>query len=544
MLKAKMNDFEQLVQESYRALLDISPNVGDREQFFPLMFRLLPETVVDKETLQQIEINELFRAMDHTKTLAGAATLYRSLIQPLSSLDLILAKQESLQELESNDRLRDAVFEYLMEIKKSGKRISWVDGDHALDLFLNGGINEFNPYPDFKAAMKTGTNLADAAVKIPKPESMYLEIIVSALQNFSSTESYRLMRGPVYRTFRGLRSKEDINFLTPRWKFIPQYIIIPPVILPISVLSAAFDPFGIGISSRLAALLATVGGCSLLYMPMFKPKIDYKTAIVPLESRIGTDPEFQLAFDSLGRLDELASFYEYARVMPGNMKIPRIVVAENHHFMASNLRNPILGKYNQSYVPSDVELDNCKLTFLTGPNSGGKTTLGKTIAQTQIMAQIGCYVSADDAEISVADRISYQYYMPDRLGHPEGDFGVNLARTRDIFYAATPKSLVILNVLASGTTSHEELEQAYGILRDFSRIGNNTIYVTHRYELAERFKREGLGQFLRTDFADGKPTFIFVPGISTESHAADIAKRIGFSPQDRNTHLADGGYLK
>ena len=82
-----------------------------------------------------------------------------------------------------------------------------------------------------------------------------------------------------------------------------------------------------------------------------------------------------------------------------------------------------------------------RLGFVTGPNSGGKTAFCKTLAQVQLLAQIGCYVPATDAEMAVADRIYYQAPETGSLADLEGRFGIELQRTKEIFLATTPRSL-------------------------------------------------------------------------------------------------------
>ena len=292
-----MNEFELLVHNSYRALLDIGPFIfdskkvfiDDREKFFPFMFKQLPETVVDKESLRQLQIDDLFDVMNHTRTATGAATLYRSLVQPPTSIDLILAKQEALSELNSNDRLRNTIIEFLEEVKKRG-HISFttdpkLNGEEILYHLLSGRIDmerleTLFPYGYFRAAVKTGTKLANASKQIPKPESIYLKVLVSSVQGFDTTESYRLMRGPIYRTFRGLKSKEYVDFLTPRWKFSPRRLSAPAlgIIIGSIVGGALTTPMSI---IREIASLALLAG--LAYIGFSKVIIDYEKAIVLLE---------------------------------------------------------------------------------------------------------------------------------------------------------------------------------------------------------------------------------------------------------------------
>ncbi len=563
-----MSEFEQLVHEAYRSLLDIAPYVDQKEKFFKLMFEQLPERVIDRESLKQIQVDDLFAAMNHTRTITGAATLYRSLIQPLTSLDLILAKQDALRELESNDRLRNAIINFLEEVKKRTSSLDPnMNGEETLYHFLNERSDNirgevFFPYVNFRSAIKTGTKIADAARQIPKPDSRYLETLVSTLQRFSNAKSYRLMTVPVYRTYRtfidfftnmlnpSMKPKGDIYFLTPRWKFTPRYLSGPAICTTIgSVGIILTGKAGILPQNPLINELNFLAGyfifTSLMYMGLLKPTTDSITAIKPLARQIRADPEFQLTLDTLGKLDELVSFYEYARAMqPHKMTLPKMEYAARHYFRATNVVNPIMAKNYPYWVPIDITFDGCKLTFYTGRHNAGKTTNGKTVPQIQLMAQIGSYVPAEEAEISIADRIFYAFHLPDILQNQAGDFETDLKRIRDLFYAATPRSLYVFNALASGTTTREEIEQSYGILHDFATIGGNTIYISHRYELVKRFLSERLGQFLKPELKDGRPTFKFITGISTESGAAKIAEEIGFSPEDRRNHLIREGYLK
>jgi DNA mismatch repair protein MutS len=84
-------------------------------------------------------------------------------------------------------------------------------------------------------------------------------------------------------------------------------------------------------------------------------------------------------------------------------------------------------------------MNGTRLSFISGPNSGGKTTICKSIVQNQLLAQMGSYVLADKATINIADMIRYQAPKFDGLQDDEGRFGTELSRTRDIFYSTSPQ---------------------------------------------------------------------------------------------------------
>ncbi len=546
-----MDEFAELVNSSHRTLLDIGIDIYDTPSFTSKIFSRvprLPKKVVDRNTLKLIQIRDLFKATDYTTTATGASTLFRSLTNPLTSLELILAKQESLRELEADDKLRNSIKDYLKEFKKK---------ETNLFLFLKETLGEdiIQPYSPFKEAVKANKTLVNAIKSIPAPESKYLQYLSNSIKEFGDTELYSLIRGPIYRTFKGLKSKENINFLTPVWKFAPRRVSFPnsaPLmqVLLLSILEAKgmvaayqfkFIPTNLNEWLLSSVVFGAIAG--LLGMAFIKPGLDEITALDPLKEKMKKDESYKTALDSLGKLDELLSFYKYGKEMPVDVVIPTVTDDNNHYFSAKNVRNPILAKDPQ-FIQNDVNLNRTSLTVITGPNSGGKTTYCKTIAQNQILAQSGSYVVASEASINIADLVAYHAPVFDALKDEEGRFGTELKRTRDIFYRTTPKSLVILDELAEGTTFSEKMAQSHIILDGFYSKGNNTVLVTHNHQLATRLRKEQKGQYLQVEFDGENPTFRVIEGISRKSHAKRIAKKISFSKEDIKRHLIKEGYAK
>ena len=155
------------------------------------------------------------------------------------------------------------------------------------------------------------------------------------------------------------------------------------------------------------------------------------------------------------------------------------------------------------------------------------------------MAQIGCYVPAQQATLTVADRIFYQVSEVSHLNDGEGRFGTELKRTKDIFLATTPKSLVVLDELSEGTTFEEKMESSTNVLNGFYRKGNSTILITHNHQLVDQFARQRMGLPRQVEFANDAPTYKLIAGISRVSHADRVAKKIGFSKEDIDNYLAD-----
>jgi DNA mismatch repair ATPase MutS len=278
---------------------------------------------------------------------------------------------------------------------------------------------------------------------------------------------------------------------------------------------------------------------SFVYIPIVGG-FDRDGCIYPLRDIFKRSEDVQNTLDSLGKLDELLSFIRFKETFGHPVVLPKIIKAERHSMTFKGVRNPVLGKDNPGYVPNDIGLKNTRLTFVTGPNSGGKTAFCKTLAQSQLLAQIGCYVPAQEAELTVADRIFYQVPEISHLADGEGRFGTELKRTKDIFLATTPKSLVIMDELSEGTTHEEKIEISMNILDGFYQKGSNTILITHNHELVDAFQQKGIGLARQVEFKNEQPTYRVVEGISRVSHADRVARKIGFSKEDIARYLSGG----
>lgn len=498
--------------------------------------KVWPPAVVDAETLKMIEILRLHQAIDQTTSATGSAILLRSLIRPSTDLAYIRSRQDALREIASDDALRQGITDYLVEFAQT---------ESALYKFFNKGLYALSPYSDLKKARQ-------AAVKLPRiiglhqPESSYLKTLFASLEAYQGSPIDRMMGGSIYQTLGGLKAATEISMFTPRLRLIPRRFSRWVLAGPAAFLAPAIY-HKIGFTPPLSPLFATMGaiwtGFYLFYSLFIKPVRDTGKFIEPLRARCVCDNHFNRAINSVGKLDEILALHHFAKALPHAVTLPEVTDQANHCFQAIGIKNPVMASNQTDFTPNDIHLSKVRLTFISGPNSGGKTTICKSIAHNQLLAQIGGYVVAQQAEINIADRISYQAPQFDSLQDDEGRFGSELGRTRDIFYATTPKSLVILDELAEGTTHEERLQTSFGILNDFYTIGNNTVLVTHNHLLADRFKEQEKGQCLMAEFDGEAPTYRIVPGISRVSHAEHIARKINFSSAHRRDYLIKKGYL-
>jgi DNA mismatch repair protein MutS len=492
--------------------------------------------IIDAGTFRTIEVDKLFGALNHATTRIGAATLYRSLAQPLGSAELIRGKQDALRELESDGTLREGIENLLQHAEKlEGAFYDLLFGTflgllgspaHKLEVEGYG-------YEQYKKGTRFMLDLVQQAENLPTPASEYLRILVEDIRGFAATRAYALMKGPVYRTEKDIKTKAEKGF-TPAVKFRPS--LFKPVGLTVAVtlliLAMQFVPLLLEMAASIAPVfwlfLLPVG---FVYIPIVGG-FDRDSCIYPLRNIFKRSKDVQNTLDSLGKLDELLSFRRFKEAFGHPVSLPKIVDASQHRLAVKSVRNPILAKANADYVPNDIALKDHRLTFITGPNSGGKTAFCKTLAQTQLLAQVGCYVPAEQAEATVADRIFYQVPEISHLADGEGRFGTELKRTKEIFLATTARSLVIMDELSEGTTQEEKMAISIDILDGFRQKGNSTILITHNHQLVEHFQSAGVGLARQVEFKNENPTYRLIEGISRVSHADRVAKKIGFSKDD------------
>jgi len=497
-----------------------------------------PLTIMDQQTYELIQADDLYNAINYTKTITGKWTLRQSVNQPLTDSELITEKQSSLAEMRGDTKLRNKLAKLVIDVAKDEGLL--YDYKHE-DYVTNMNPLHPNLYNAYKGSTRILGHLANDLANV-KPETEYLTALLDNLKMLKNDRVEKLVEGPVYKTFSGLKPKEELGVIEPRfqlkptdWKFTHLLIDLGPVALPIigAVVSKQPAMLVLMAYSAMWPIAGAVIGRSL----------DDKNFIAPLRKIYFENQNVIRAIDTLGKLDELLSLAQYADSLKSPITLPHIVNTPAHMFKAEDLKNPILVKENPHYIGNDIALDGSKLTFLTGPNSGGKTALSKSILQSQILAQMGSYIPAEQATISVADGIFYHAPTNNTLHSSEGGFGTEVARIRDILFKATPKSIVILDEIMKGTTFEEQKRHSRNVLNGLYTKACNTLLVTHNHELTQEFKDRNMGQFWQVEFAGEKATHKTIPGIAADSHSDAVVKREGLTEQDIENHLKKEGYL-
>ncbi len=155
-------------------------------------------------------------------------------------------------------------------------------------------------------------------------------------------------------------------------------------------------------------------------------------------------------------------------------------------------RHPVVEQSLASgdFVPNDTQLDlnDHRMMIITGPNMAGKSTYMRQVALICLMAQIGSFVPAREANLPVCDRIFTRVGASDDLASGQSTFMVEMSETAYILRNATASSLIILDEIGRGTSTFDGLAIAWSVVEYISKkenIGAKTLFATHYHELSE-----------------------------------------------------------
>ena len=201
-------------------------------------------------------------------------------------------------------------------------------------------------------------------------------------------------------------------------------------------------------------------------------------------------------------------------------------------------RHPVIEKMisNSNFVPNDTYLDEegNRLAIITGPNMAGKSTYMRQVALITLMAQVGCFVPATEAEIGVVDKIFTRVGASDDLSMGQSTFMVEMMEVATILKEATKNSLVILDEIGRGTSTYDGLSIAWAVaefIADKEKCGAKTLFATHYHELTElENKVEGVKNYSIAVKEKGEDIIFLrkiVDGGTDESYGVHVARLAG-----------------
>jgi DNA mismatch repair protein MutS len=273
--------------------------------------------------------------------------------------------------------------------------------------------------------------------------------------------------------------------------------------------------------------------------------LDAEEKIVAIERRLFAELRQSIAAESrrirqsalaVAEIDVLLSFAHLAALR--NYCRPQIddsaqllEIIEGRHPV---IEQPELTGSNERFVPNDLYLDGAKQSILliTGPNMGGKSTFLRQTALIVLMAQMGSFVPATIARLSMVDRIFTRIGASDNLARGRSTFMVEMTETAAILNTATSRSLVLLDEIGRGTATYDGLAIAWAVvefIHEHSRA--KTLFATHYHELTDL---EELLDSVKNYHVSVKETggnIVFLrkvsPGAADKSYGIEVAKLAG-----------------
>lgn len=243
----------------------------------------------------------------------------------------------------------------------------------------------------------------------------------------------------------------------------------------------------------------------------------------------------QLNASLIAELDCLLSF---ANVSANNSYIPP-VITETDVLSIKQGRHPVIEKQlpiGESYIANDVYLDTStqQIMMITGPNMAGKSALLRQTALIVLMAQIGCFIPAESAEIGIVDKIFTRVGASDNISMGESTFMVEMSEASSILNNVSPKSLILFDELGRGTSTYDGISIAWAIveyLHEYPQAKAKTLFATHYHELNEMEKTfSRIKNFnVAVKEMDNKIIFMrkLVPGGTEHSFGIHVAKMAG-----------------
>ena len=184
--------------------------------------------------------------------------------------------------------------------------------------------------------------------------------------------------------------------------------------------------------------------------------------------------------DMFSALGEVAHCKGYSR--------PKLLPNKTIRLVKS--RHPLVeeGMRAGEFVPNDFFMDGDKqcLYIITGPNMAGKSTLMRQIALCAIMAQMGAFVPAEEAEIGIVDAVFTRVGALDDIGQGQSTFMVEMVETAEILKKATDRSFVLMDEVGRGTSTFDGVAIAWAVAEYLhNEIGCRTLFATHYHELTD-----------------------------------------------------------
>ena len=258
----------------------------------------------------------------------------------------------------------------------------------------------------------------------------------------------------------------------------------------------------------------------------------------------------QMNAQILGRLDCLFSF----SVIADKYTYCRPEINEGLSLDIEKGRHPVIEQalpVGENYISNDIHLNdqNQQIMMITGPNMSGKSALIRQTALIVIMAQMGCFVPAQKAQIGIVDKVFTRVGASDNISSGESTFMVEMNETASILNNVSDRSLILLDEIGRGTATFDGLSIAWAVAEHLhDEIGCRTLFATHYHEptsLAESKKGVGNANVAVREQND-KIIFLrkIVEGSADRSYGIQVARQLVAQLKDDKVETFSMPYMK
>ncbi|KHJ98120.1 MutS domain V protein [Oesophagostomum dentatum] len=264
----------------------------------------------------------------------------------------------------------------------------------------------------------------------------------------------------------------------------------------------------------------------------------YRTAQQDLEKKVistcaGYASALSELSSALATIDVLTSLARLVTDAASEYVRPKLEPMGSGIFELKKCRHPVLeALIDEHFIPNDVDLGNDRMVILTGANMGGKSTYLRAAAISALLAQIGSFVPASYARLSVLDGIFTRVGASDQQTRGISTFMAEMLDCATILETATSNSLVIVDELGRGTSTYDGFGLAWAIANDLlTRVRCFCLFATHFHEMGALAEQPGaVAMQMSVAVENGQLTMLYEirPGVAQSSFGIHVARTVGF----------------
>lgn len=469
----------------------------------------------DNNTKRNLELTEtlrrkertysLFWLLDKCKTAMGSRFLKETISSPLTSKKEIIRRYDIVSCLSTEFILRDELIKALdnvYDLERLTGRISYGNLNAKDLLQLKTSLEEL---PNIKKILKELkydkeintydelTSLLEKAIREDAPFTLKEGRLIKQGYNKELDELKEISSGSkdfILKLEQEERERTGIKTLKVGFnKIFGYYVEVSK-----SFIKDIKEEFGYDRKQTLA-------NCERYTTKLLKEKeniiLGAEDKIINLEYKLFMDirevvkryiKDLQKTSKTICEIDMLQAF----SVVSDEYKYTRPQITDENKVKLIESRHPVVEKVlNNNYVSNDIVMDNnTSILLITGPNMAGKSTYMRQMAITVIMAQMGCFVPAKEAQLPIFDKIFTRIGASDDLVSGSSTFMIEMEEANYAIANATDKSLILFDELGRGTATYDGMSLAEAILEYIhNNIKAKTMFSTHYHELTNLEKK-------------------------------------------------------